>query len=277
MNQMKTRLALGCIAACLCAAAWAAGTPGSDDSALTTRVKSALMANPDPGARQIEVDSANGVVTLSGSVDNESAKISAESAARGVAGVSSVDNKLMVKDAGSNMEHGSSSAPGADERTSLSHGTSNAASALGAEATSLSSSTLASPAAGSSMPASPGLQRDPDERVVAAAGPSTGGSSTTSGNYGLGTSSTGRAHSGDTTVAQADSDSQIMQALKADTRTSKLQIDVKSGSQGTVVLSGTVATAAERDEAAEVARGVSGVSKVDNKITVKSANKSAPY
>ena len=74
---------------------------------------------------------------------------------------------------------------------------------------------------------------------------------------------------GSESAVSGDVDGLVMQALKADKRTANLQIDVKTGSAGTVTLSGNVPTTAARSAAADVARSISGVSKVDNKIMVK--------
>jgi len=70
-----------------------------DDTTLSTKVKSALFANPVTKARQINVATADGVVQLSGFVDSASEKSTATEVARSVAGVRSVKNELEMKPA----------------------------------------------------------------------------------------------------------------------------------------------------------------------------------
>jgi len=68
-----------------------------DDSAITAKVKTALAGDPRTKAHQINIETRNGVVQLSGFVDNSEAKSTAEELARAVAQVKSVDNELDVK------------------------------------------------------------------------------------------------------------------------------------------------------------------------------------
>ena len=68
-----------------------------DDSAITAKVKSALAGDPRTKAHQVNVEVRDGVVQLSGFVDNSEAKSTAEELARAVHDVKSVDNELEVK------------------------------------------------------------------------------------------------------------------------------------------------------------------------------------
>ncbi len=68
-----------------------------DDSVLTAKVKTALIASPETKAHQINVETRDGVVQLSGFVDNASSKSAATSVARSVTGVKDVKNELSVK------------------------------------------------------------------------------------------------------------------------------------------------------------------------------------
>jgi hyperosmotically inducible protein len=68
-----------------------------DDSAITAKVKSALAGDPRTKAHQINIETRDGVVQLSGFVDNSEAKSTAEELARSVSQVKSVDNELDVK------------------------------------------------------------------------------------------------------------------------------------------------------------------------------------
>lgn len=68
-----------------------------DDAAITTKVKAALLASPDVGALKLDVDTNMSNVTLKGEVDTLAQKAEAERIAKGVAGVLTVDNKLVVE------------------------------------------------------------------------------------------------------------------------------------------------------------------------------------
>jgi len=67
------------------------------DAAITAKVKTALMTAADVKAMQIDVDTKDGVVTLSGNQENAGAVAKAETVSRGTDGVKSVENKLAVK------------------------------------------------------------------------------------------------------------------------------------------------------------------------------------
>ncbi len=66
-----------------------------EDTEITARVKASIFAEPGLRTLQISVDSVNGVVTLTGSVDTQANSDKARALAAAVAGVSKVDNKLM--------------------------------------------------------------------------------------------------------------------------------------------------------------------------------------
>jgi len=68
-----------------------------DDSVLTTKVKSALIADPDVRGNDIAVSSNKGVVQLSGYVDDTKQQARAEAVAHGVDGVQSVVNDTSIK------------------------------------------------------------------------------------------------------------------------------------------------------------------------------------
>lgn len=70
-----------------------------DDSEITAKVKAAILAEPDLKTLQISVETVNGVVTLSGSVDSMSMSDRAKGLASAVAGVKDVDNRLALKPA----------------------------------------------------------------------------------------------------------------------------------------------------------------------------------
>ncbi len=68
------------------------------NAALTSRVKSALAAHRSTKGFGTDVDSRNGRVTLSGTVNSDAERDLAEKVARGVEGVKSVDNRLEVRE-----------------------------------------------------------------------------------------------------------------------------------------------------------------------------------
>ena len=68
-----------------------------DDSAITGRVKASLAGDRGTSALNTEVDTRDGVVTLSGTAASDAEKTLAERLARNVKGVRSVDNRIEVK------------------------------------------------------------------------------------------------------------------------------------------------------------------------------------
>jgi hyperosmotically inducible periplasmic protein len=73
-----------------------AATTGSEDSRISTSVLARYYTSPSVRARDIDVSTNNGVVTLRGSVDNEGTKQQALDLARNVEGVTRVDDQLQV-------------------------------------------------------------------------------------------------------------------------------------------------------------------------------------
>jgi hyperosmotically inducible periplasmic protein len=68
------------------------------DAAITTKVKSKFVADPEVSALNITVDTEEGVVYLTGRVKTETEKREAEELARRTDGVKRVVNNLMVGD-----------------------------------------------------------------------------------------------------------------------------------------------------------------------------------
>ena len=66
------------------------------DAGITTKVKSKLAADDTVKAYQIDVDTKDKVVTLSGNVDNPAAKDQAVAIARGTEGVADVVDNITV-------------------------------------------------------------------------------------------------------------------------------------------------------------------------------------
>ncbi|MDZ4200838.1 MAG: BON domain-containing protein [Gallionella sp.] len=70
-----------------------------DDTAITSKVKASIFAEPGLKTLQISVDTVKGIVTLSGSVDSQTNSDRARELAAAVAGVDRVENQLVVKTA----------------------------------------------------------------------------------------------------------------------------------------------------------------------------------
>ena len=68
-----------------------------DDATITTRVKTALLNDPDIGGLRIDVDSFKGVVTLSGAVKSAAERDKAVAIARRIGGVTDVKSTLQIQ------------------------------------------------------------------------------------------------------------------------------------------------------------------------------------
>jgi hyperosmotically inducible protein len=68
-----------------------------DDTAITTQVKTQLLADPDVSGQKVSVDTVDGVVQLSGFVASAAAATRAVEIARSVSGVTSVQNNITVR------------------------------------------------------------------------------------------------------------------------------------------------------------------------------------
>jgi hyperosmotically inducible protein len=68
-----------------------------DDSTITAKIKASYATDKDVSAMQVGVETYKGVVQLSGFVDNDYAKKKAAQLAKNVAGVTRVENNLIIK------------------------------------------------------------------------------------------------------------------------------------------------------------------------------------
>lgn len=89
--------ALGAAAADSTRAIGAAAATKVDDGTITAKVNAALAADKELAAIRIDVDTQNGVVTLSGPAPTAAAKQRASEVAQEVKGVASVNNQLTIK------------------------------------------------------------------------------------------------------------------------------------------------------------------------------------
>lgn len=87
---------LGLFLACSVAACGKTVRATIDDSTITTRVKTALLNEPKLSALQINVDTTEHIVTLSGSVRNPEERDRAVAVARATTGVADVRSELQV-------------------------------------------------------------------------------------------------------------------------------------------------------------------------------------
>ena len=91
-------LLVAAVSACSVVEGKQTGEEYADDAGITTKVKTQLAS--DVGltpANQISVETSNRVVQLSGFVDSAAHKAQAESVARGVEGVESVKNDIIIQ------------------------------------------------------------------------------------------------------------------------------------------------------------------------------------
>jgi osmotically-inducible protein OsmY len=67
-----------------------------DDASITTRVKTALLNEPGVNATRVDVETAQGVVTLKGSVKSQEEEQKAVAVARRITGVRDVKSTLQI-------------------------------------------------------------------------------------------------------------------------------------------------------------------------------------
>lgn len=96
MRHLRELTLIVCLLCVVEVAAQPADTP-VNDTVLTTKVKAALVGDRAVKARDIEVETKDGVVQLSGFVDSEDAKAAALMRARSVNGVAEVRNDLSIR------------------------------------------------------------------------------------------------------------------------------------------------------------------------------------
>jgi hyperosmotically inducible periplasmic protein len=88
--------AVGCSKSPDSASKQAGSSQAITDTAITTGVKAKLALARDLDSSDISVTTVNGLVTLTGSVNNTAARSAAETTTRSVAGVTNVSNRLSV-------------------------------------------------------------------------------------------------------------------------------------------------------------------------------------
>jgi hyperosmotically inducible periplasmic protein len=89
--------AMGAPSASLASAIAAAAPEHGDDASITRQVSAAIAGDKELRRLKIDVDTENGIVTLSGPAPTASAKAHADEVARTVKGVVSVNNQLTLQ------------------------------------------------------------------------------------------------------------------------------------------------------------------------------------
>ena len=89
-------LTMAIIAALLSAACGKTVGEAIDDTTITTRVKTAMLNDPDVGGLRVDVDTYKGVVILSGRVKSQAEHDRAIALARRVNGVAEVKDALQI-------------------------------------------------------------------------------------------------------------------------------------------------------------------------------------
>ena len=97
MRHLRELTLIVCLFCVIEAAAADPQTQSASDTALTAKVKSALATERAVKASDIEVETRDGVVQLSGFVDSEDAQTAAVLKARSVNGVAEVRNDLSIR------------------------------------------------------------------------------------------------------------------------------------------------------------------------------------
>ena len=213
------------------------------DAGITTNVKTKLAADDTVKAYQINVDTANGVVTLTGTVENPAAKEQAIVIARQTNGVRDVVDQITV-----NRAEATSGA-----RSELSEDASRAGNAI--EDAAKTTADKVEDFGQKTVDKTEELGR----KVI---GKSEDAGHATAEKTGDASRKTGEA------VTDASVTSAVKTKMLADPLVKGLKIDVDT-SNGVVTLNGNVSSKAEMDKAIMIARGTNGVSRVVSNLHVK--------
>ncbi len=91
------RLAVSLLVLLACAIPGVSGDQETEDGIITDQVRRRLVSDPDVKGYTVKVETNDGVVTLSGTVETERAKSRAEKLTKKVRGVKGVVNKLRIE------------------------------------------------------------------------------------------------------------------------------------------------------------------------------------
>ena len=216
------------------------------DAGISTNVKAKLAADDTVKAYQINVDTANGVVTLTGTVESPAAKEQAIVIARQTNGVRDVVDQITV-----NRAEATSGA--LDRSTGLEADAARAGSAI---------ADAAKTTADKVEDFGQKTVEKTEELGRKAIGKSEEAGHATANKTGDTARKTGEA------VTDAAVTSAVKTKMLADPMVKGLKIDVDT-SNGVVTLNGNVSSKAEMDKAIMIARGTNGVSRVVSNLHVK--------
>ena len=197
------------------------------DAAITSAVKTKLLGDPKVGGLKIDVDTSNGVVTLSGTVHSGTERAEALRLARTTKGVKSVKNKLVMDTAATTGRTDKDD----KVKVEVKDDTKETAAKVKEKSKDAADKTK-------------DVSKDAAQKTKDAA----------------------------VKVKDVTADASITSAVKTkllgDPVVGGLKIDVDT-KDNVVTLTGTVKSAAERDEAIRLAKTTSGVKSVVNKLTVQ--------
>jgi hyperosmotically inducible periplasmic protein len=248
-------------------------TPSEDAASVRTRVLAAYFRAPTIKSSQIEVASgSNGMVTLNGEVEGHAARDLAEQVARGVEGVTAVDNRLRVRNSGAGAPAGTAARPSDDEvrtRVQSQFFTHPATKAqpidvrVAQGVVSLSGTVADTRSRREAIE----LARNTSgvQRVEANLSVPANASAGTSGTSGLSASlARSVGHVEDSWIT-----TQVEARFFASPEIKARPIDVQTKA-GVVTLSGQVGSPEAKEEAAAIAKEIDGVTRVVNQLTVES-------
>lgn len=98
-HYMRVLITVFFLAACAATSTGESTGEYIDDAAITTKVKTALLQDPEVSGLDINVETFKGTVQLSGFANTKRERQRAETLARSVAGVQSVQNSIQLKQA----------------------------------------------------------------------------------------------------------------------------------------------------------------------------------
>jgi hyperosmotically inducible periplasmic protein len=234
----------------LCAIALSVATTAfaQTDAALSASVRTKLAADDQVKTSTVKVETVDHVVTLTGSVPSQAIKDRALGIARDTAGVTSVVDKLTVRDL--------------NAATTGTTGKSTAEKAAGGVEKGADKSAKA---VGTAANKSAGAVDKSKDKVGEAAGKTGEAIGTAAKETGKAVETAARKT--EEVVTDAAITTAVKSKLLGDGKTPGLKIDVDT-SDGVVTLHGHVATAAARTEAVRLARTTKGVKRVVDNLTV---------
>jgi len=221
------------------------------DAEITSAVKTKLLGDKVVGGLKLDVDTTNGVVTLTGPVTSAAERNEALRLARTTKGVKSVVNKLTMDTTATTGKVAKDEA--GDAKDSTKSAAKKTGDAIGTAAKKTGSATEnAAKKTGSAT-----------ENAAKKTGNATEDAAKKTGN-----ATENAAKKTATVMTDAEITSAVKTKLLGDKAVGGMKVDVDT-SHGVVTLTGPVYSTGERDEALRLARTTKGVKSVVNKLTVE--------